>query len=126
MSEKTRQEKWRHNTLRRRKHSMKVHLSPIDAASLNQLAVQLYLAHPHDPHNGIDGSRVHGVRFYPSPAEAVRHLIREWRKANGRPSKKFDEYRAELSEFWANEAVWRACNERSDPEKKPPPPWRWR
>jgi hypothetical protein len=121
MSEKNRQGKWRRNTLAKKKHSMKVHLSPLDAATLNAIAVQLYLATPHDPHNGIDGSG-----YYPSPAEAVRWLCRQWRKEHGRPSPKFAEHRAALSEFWALEAVWRNCNERSDPEKKPPPPWRWR
>jgi hypothetical protein len=123
MSERTRQQRWRTNTFeKRRKFSITVHLSPLDAATLDAIAVQLYQAVPHAPHNEppIDGSG-----FFPSRAQAVRQLCAEWRQQNPdqNPSR-FKRLRNALSVFWRDEAVWRACNEHSDPDTKPRPPWR--
>lgn len=120
MSERNRQLRWRTGALAKERFSITVHLSPSDAATLDAIAVELYNLVPHEPHEGIDGSEI-----YPSRAEAVRELCRRWRREHGSKGlTRFKRLREKLSTFWRDEAVWRACNERSDRSKKPKPPWR--
>lgn len=130
MADPVKQLKWRENARKpaRVGPSLCMHLTKAEAAVLDSIAIELYQAHPHDPHNEVDGSWI-----TPGRAAAVRHLIGEALEASPRPPRFFEALRrmqAKLSAFWVREASWRRANERTPlispttgKPSKPRPPW---
>jgi hypothetical protein len=109
-----------------------VHLDRLDAATLDAIAIQLYLDNPHDPR--LD--KLSDVR--PSRPEAIQYLLSQWRGARGvdvgapinaRTSPLLDAIqllmraRRKLSVFWRNETSWRQTRHPATLARKPRPPW---
>lgn len=109
-----------------------VHLDRLDAATLDAIAIQLYLENPHDPYK----RRLSNVR--PSRPEAIRYLLSQWRGARGvdvgaqlnkstgpliNALQLLMRIRRKLALFWRHETSWRQTGLKTNAEP-PRPPWR--
>jgi hypothetical protein len=97
-----------------------VHVSDLDTATLDAIAIWLYEEFPHDPPNGIENPWI-----FPSRPAAVRWLCQRWRDENPEKVELFPrlaKIRRKLSDFWRAEASWRRATSGTLAER-PAPPW---
>jgi hypothetical protein len=115
MATRAAQLRWRHAHAA----SITVHLSARDAATLDQIAIEMYEENPHDPPSGVLAAE----GLYPSRPAAVRELCRRWRVEHGKPPGRLQRLRAALSDFWRSETSWRRCTDPETRAARPIPPW---
>lgn len=119
MADTFKQRKWRRGTA---EASVTVHLSELDAATLDLVARWLYDEFPHDPPEGIENPWI-----VPSRPAAIRELCRRYRDDHPDAETQIDTMaraRKKLSAFYRREASWRRTTAETVGAKKPKPPWR--
>lgn len=98
--------------------ALTLHLSERDVRVLDEIAIGMYEAHPHDPRAGVVS------KVMPSRPAAIRWLIEQHRQRHPPPvRRKPIEWRERLAVFWKLETCWRRARREKTEATPPIPPW---